>query len=234
MPTVHLIGNDKGGVGKSFFAKVKIQHCLDKKYSFVAVETDRCNPDVNAVYPKLCNFAVFSEDEKQAAKADSIFEYAIEKPVVVSLPAQVNNLVYQWIDRNQLFTVGKEYQVDFCKWFVCSGQYDSVKLLINSLNLYQGQMRHIIVRNWGKCDDWTHVDRDKELEKLVKKYKVKTIDLPKLPHAETYLIDKNRLNFAQARESKELKILGKQRVKNFLNLAYQAIDSTGEWHESTK
>lgn len=95
-------------------------------------------------------------------------------------------------------------------------------------------MRHIIVRNWGKCDDWTHVDRDKELEKLVKKYKVKTIDLPKLPHAETYLIDKNRLNFAQARESKELKILGKQRVKNFLNLAYQAIDSTGEWHESTK
>ena len=232
MPTVHLVGNDKGGVGKSFFAKVKVQYCLDKKHSFAAVETDRCNPDVNAVYPKLCNFAVFSEDEKQAAKADSIFEYAIEKPVVVSLPAQVNRLVYQWIERNQLFTVGKEYQVDFCKWFVCSGQYDSVKLLISSLNLYQGQMRHIIVRNWGKCDDWAHVDNDKELEKLVKKYKVKTIDLPKLPHAETYLIDKNRLNFAQARESKELKILGKQRVKNFLNLAYQAIDSTGEWHDT--
>ena len=234
MPTIHLIANDKGGVGKSFFAKTKIQYCLDKKYAFVAVETDRCNPDVAAVYPKVCDFAVFSEDEKQAAKADSIFEHAIEKPVVVSLPAQADRSVRQWIEGNQLFTIGKEYQVDFCKWFVCSGQYDSVKLLINSLEFYQGRMRHIVVRNWGKCDDWLHVDNDKELEKLVKKYRVKVIDLPKLPHAETYLIDKNRLNFAQARELKELKTLGKQRVVNFLNATYQAIDSTGEWHESTK
>lgn len=229
MPTIHLVINDKGGVGKSFFVKTKIQYCLDRGHTFIAVETDRCNPDVAAVYPEVCKFAVFSEDEKQAAKADSIFEYAIEKPVIVSLPAQVDRLVSNWIERNKLLTIGKNYQVDFCRWFVCSGQYDSVKLLTNSLKLHGDKIRHIIVRNWGKCDDWTHVDNDKELEKLIKKHKVKTIDLPKLPHAETYSIDKNRLNFAQARELKALKILGKQRVVNFLNAAYEAIDSTGEW-----
>ena len=108
MPTIHLIDGEKGGVGKSFVTRAMIQYGLDRNLPFVAVETDRSNPDVAAVYKDLCKFAIFSEDEKQADAADRIFEYAIERPVIVSLPSQVHRAMKAWIERNQLLKLSDE------------------------------------------------------------------------------------------------------------------------------
>ena len=85
MATIHFIDGEKGGVGKSFIAKTMIQYCLDRNLPFVAVETDRSNPDVAGVYKEICQYAIFTEDEKQANKADRIFEMAISKPVIASV-----------------------------------------------------------------------------------------------------------------------------------------------------
>ena len=87
MATIHLGDGEKGGVGKSLVVRTKIQYHLDKKKPFVAVETDRSNPDVAGVYKGLCQYAVFTENEKQADRADRIFEMAMEKPVIVNLAA---------------------------------------------------------------------------------------------------------------------------------------------------
>ena len=233
MATIHLIDGEKGGVGKSFVTRAMIQYGLDQNLPFVAVETDRSNPDVNRVYQDICKFAVFSEDEKQADKADRIFEMAIEKPVIVSLPSQVHRAVAAWIDNNQLLKLGDEYGVSFCKWFVCNGEYDSVRLFISSLKHYEHQMTHILVRNLGLCDEWSQVEQDQSLQKLISKYKVKVIDFPKLGHKERYLINQKQLKFDDAREYKEFGVLGKQRVVNFLKAAYIAFDSAGVWQEKS-
>ncbi len=229
MATIHLLDGEKGGVSKSFIAKTMIQYCLDRNLSFVAVETDRSNPDVAGVYKEICQYAVLTEEEKQANKADRIFEMATEKPVIVSLPSQVHRAMKAWIDRNQLLTLGKDYGVDFCKWFVCNGEYDSVKLFVSSLNCYENQITHILVRNLGLCDDWTPIEEDESVQKLIKKYRVKVIDFPKLGYQERYKINQNRLKFDEARQYKGFGILGKQRVVNFLKSAYTSFDSTGMW-----
>lgn len=229
MSVIHLIDGEKGGVGKSFIARTMIQYGLDRDLPFVAVESDRSNPDVSRVYKNVCKFAVFSEDEKQADKADRIFEYAIEKPVIVSLPSQVERAVQTWIDRNELLKFGDEHGVSFCKWFISNGEYDSLRLFQASINHYGSQITHILVRNFGLCDEWSQVDDDESLTKLIKKYKVKVIDFPKLGHRERYLINRHQLRFDDATKSKELTILGKQRVVNFLKGAYSAFDSTGVW-----
>ncbi len=176
MPTIHLIDGEKGGVGKSFVTRAMIQYGENRNLPFVAVETDRSNPDVAAVYKELCQFAVFSEDEKQADAADRLFEIAIDRPVIVSLPSQVHRAMKAWIERNQLLKLRDEYGVKFCKWFVCNGEYDSVNLFISSLNCYENQMTHIRVRNFGLCDEWSQVEEDPTLQKLLKKYQVKIID----------------------------------------------------------
>ena len=232
MARIHLIDGEKGGVGKSFVARTMIQYGLDRNLPFVAVETDRSNPDVAGVYQDICKYAVFTEDEKQADKADRIFEYAIDKPVIVSLPSQVHRSLKAWIDRNELLRLGSEYGVSFCKWFVCNGEYDSVKLFISSLNCYENQIPHILVRNLGLCDEWSPVEEDQSVQKLIKKYQVKVIDFPKLGHKERYLINQKRLRFDQAKEYKEFGVLGQQRVVSFLKAAYTAFDSTGVWNES--
>ena len=229
MTTIHLVDGEKGGVGKSFITRTMIQYALDRSLPFTAVETDRSNPDVNRVYPDVCSFAVFSESEKQASKADRIFEMAMEKSVIVSLPSQVNRAVTTWISENQLLELGKEHGVSFCKWFVSNGEYDSIRLFQSSLDYYKGQMTHILVKNLGLCDEWAPVENDQLLQQLIKKYKVKVIDFPKLGYQERYLINQKQLRFDDARDNRELSILGRQRVVIFLKAAYSAFDSTGTW-----
>ena len=229
MALIHLIDGEKGGVGKSFIARTMIQYGLDRNLSFTAVESDRSNPDVSRVYKDICQFAIFSESEKHADKADRIFELAMEQSVIVSLPAQVNRAVVDWIAHNQLLSLGNDHGVGFCKWFVSNGEYDSLRLFQTSLNHYQHQITHILVRNFGLCDEWSQVDDDESLQKLINKYQVKVIDFPKLGHRERYLINQKQLRFDDARESTELTILGKQRVVNFLKAAYGTFDSTGVW-----
>lgn len=227
MARIHLIDGEKGGVGKSLVARTKVQYCLDRNLPFVAVETDRSNPDVAGIYKGICQYAVFTEDERQADKADRIFEMAIDKPVIVNLAAQSHRPVFDWIERNQLILLGSEHGVLFCKWFVCNGGYDSVNLFVQSINSYESRMQHILVRNLGVCDEWDQVESDEALQKLIKKYKVKVIDFPKLAYREGYVINQKRLTFAEAREYKDFTIMGRQRVVNFLKAAYAAFDECG-------
>jgi hypothetical protein len=233
MTTIHLVDGEKGGVGKSFITRTMIQYALDSELPFTAVETDRSNPDVHRVYPDVCTFAVFSESEKQASKADRIFEMALEKSVIVSLPSQVNRAVTTWISENQLLELGKEHGIGFCKWFISNGEYDSIRLFQASLDYYKGQMTHILVKNLGLCDEWSPVENDQLLQQLIKKYQVKVIDFPKLGYQERYLINQKQLRFDDARENRELSILGRQRIVNFLKAAYAAFDSTGTWAEDS-
>jgi hypothetical protein len=233
MATIHLIDGEKGGVGKSFIARTMIQYVLDRSLPFVAVETDRSNPDVSRVYKDICRFAVFSEDEKQADKADRIFEMAMEKSVIVSLPSQVDRAVQTWIDKNELLSLGDEYGVSFCKWFISNGEYDSLRLFQSSLKHYEQQITHILVRNLGLCDEWSQVDDDELLQKLIKRYEVKVVDFPKLGHRERYLINQKQLRFDDATKSNDLTVLGKQRVVNFLKAAYEQFDGTGVWSEDS-
>ncbi|MBW4635419.1 MAG: mobilization protein [Iphinoe sp. HA4291-MV1] len=227
MATIYFIDGEKGGVGKSLFTRTMIQYCLDKNLPFVPVETDRSNPDVAGVYKGICQYAVFTENERQSDKADKIFEMAIDKPVIVNLAAQTHRAVKDWISRNQLIELGHSQGVSFCKWFVSTGGYDSLNLFIQSVNSYGNKIPHIFVRNLGLCDDWEHVEEDSAIQKLIKKYKIKSIDFPKLAYKERNIIDQKRLTFAEAREYKEFGVISKQRVVNFLKAAYAAFDSGG-------
>ena len=229
MAVIHLVDGEKGGVGKSFVTRAMIQYGIDRSLPFVAVETDRSNPDVNRVYQEQCQFAVFSEDEKQASKADRIFDLAMEQPVIVSLPSQVNRAVTAWIENNQLLEIGREYDVSFCKWFVTNGEYDSIRLFQASVDYYGEGMTHVLVRNFGLCDEWSQVDSDKSLQKFIAGYGVKVIDFPKLGYQERYLINQKQLRFDDATKTKDLTVLGRQRVVNFLKAVYEQFDSTGVW-----
>ena len=110
---------------------------------------------------------------------------------------------------------------------MCNGGYDSVNLFVQSINSYESRMQHILVRNLGVCDEWDQVESDEAVQKLIKKYKVKVIDFPKLAYREGYVINQKRLTFAEAREYKDFTIMGRQRVVNFLKAAYSAFDECG-------
>ncbi|MHC0066828.1 mobilization protein [Nostoc sp. UIC 10890] len=184
MAAIHFMDGEKGGVGKSLFARVMVQYCIDNKLSYELVEADQSNPDVGAFYPDNHKTAVFSESERKAYDADEIFNLALTTSVIVNLPAQVYPAVTDWIERNQILELTGKNKVKIYKWFVCSGGYDSVQLFMQSLERFENKIKHIFIRNCGLCDDWKHVDGRKDLQELIKAYKVAVINFPKFSYRE--------------------------------------------------
>jgi hypothetical protein len=230
MAAIHFIDGEKGGVGKSLFARVMVQYCIDHKLSYELVEADPSNPDVGIFYPGNHKTAVFSESERKAYDADEIFNLALQNSVIVNLPAQVYPAVTDWIDRNQILEITGKNKVKIYKWFVCSGGYDSVQLFMRSLEHFEKKIKHIFVRNCGLCDDWKHVDGRDNLQDLIKAYKVAVIDFPKFSYRERDILDANHINFSEAKNYSELGVLGKQRLHSFLKKAFEEIEKAKVWH----
>jgi hypothetical protein len=230
MAIIHFIDGEKGGVGKSLFARVMVQYCIENKLFYELVEADQSNPDVGAFYPDNHKTAVFSESERKVYEADEIFNLALETSVIVNLPAQVYPAVTDWIERNQILEIGIKNKVKIHKWFVCSGGYDSVQLFMQSLQKFERRVKHIFVRNFGLCDDWKHIDENQDLQNLIKTYKVPVIDFPKFSYRERNILDANRINFSEAKNYGELGILGKQRLHRFIKQAFEEIEKAKIWN----
>jgi hypothetical protein len=223
---IHIIDGEKGGAGKSFVSRALIEYCRFKELDISIVDADNSNQDIAKLYDGV-ESAFFSDDEKQIKYADKVFYLALEKTVILNLPAQVYRNVTNWIQRNNLVELGKENSVSFIKWFVCTGSIDSVNFFLQSLNDLGNDIQHVFVRNMGLCDDWQYIEEMPEFQDAQTKYKFITIDFPKLPFWERNTIERLGTTFEQALQHPELKVVSRQRVKNFLTEAYKAFNYTG-------
>ncbi len=225
-PTIiHIIDGEKGGCGKSFFCRTFIEYCNYIAYHVAIVDADTSNKDIAKIYPSV-EVAFFSDDEKLASEADKIFDLAFEKSVLVNLPAQVYSNVTNWIRRNDLVNLGKDNSIKFIKWFVCTGGVDSVNFFLESLNDLGDDIIHVFVRNQGLCDDWQYIDEMPSFQSAISNYNFVIMDFPKFPFWERNVIDRLEINFTEALAHPELKVAPKQRVKNFLRVAYASFAAT--------
>ena len=225
-PTIiHLIDGEKGGCGKSFFSRTFIEYCNSIAYDIAIVDADISNKDIATIYTSV-EVAFFSDDEKLAFQADKIFDLAFEKSVLVNLPAQVYSNVTDWIQRNDLVNLGKDNSIKFIKWFVCMGGIDSVNFFLQSLDDFGNDIVHVFVRNQGLCDDWEYINEMPEFKSALSDYNFIIMDFPKFPFWERSMIDRLGITFDMAIAHPELKVIPKQRVKNFLKVAYASLAAT--------
>jgi hypothetical protein len=245
MALIHFVHGEKGGVGKSFFARLLVEYCLDKKLDFTLVETDRSNPDVGDYYPEICEQVFFSEDEKRSYDVDLIFDLSEVKPVIVNLPAQVEVALTDWIGRNgladELSLTDNEGQnelkddegVLIYKWFVCTGEPDSIKLFKESVTSLEGKIPHILVKNmlyelnWERLSQEQEDEESQELQLFVKEHNVQVLELPKLHKRDADIIVFDKLRFSQAVISSSVSRLARRRLSHYLEWIYEAIEATG-------
>jgi hypothetical protein len=230
MARIHLIDGEKGGVGKSLFARVMVQYVIDRKIDHALVDADVTNQDVKRFYDYALD-AEFSEAVNKGDKADIIFELARSKPVIVNLPANVFPIVKNWISKGRLLKVADKYGVDICKWFICDGGFESIDLFYQSMNLYKETMLHVFVRNLGKTDDWSFLENDAVYKGLKNKYKqtLQIIDFPLLYPGDRYFIDSNKFRFDAAEIEEIMPIMSQQRLSTFLEDSHHFIESTQLW-----
>ncbi len=233
MTDLHFFGGEKGGVGKSFVCRAAIEYHLQRNPGdFAVFETDRSNDDVRRIYaPKTpVKLAIFSESERFEDAANAVYNLATQKRVLCNLPAQVFPAIKQWFEVNQLGELAAEDGVNFYLWFVTDGGFDSLKLLEKSLDFFGGSVRHILVKNWGRCDDFEALEDDEELHKLCEQYDVRTIDFPKCHGSKARnRMDKDSLTFGDAVSSEAgiFDSINRSRIRRFLSTAFDQFDTVG-------
>ena len=226
MATLHFFGSDKGGVGKSLVAKTAAQYHLDRGIDFALFDADRSTPDVKEAYKDCgCRSVIFSESKEYEDAPKPLFFEAQKRTTLVNLPPQVGPALKRWFEKNNVFAIAQEEGIKLVYWFVCSGEFASVRLLEEHLSYFQGKIDHVLAKNLIHGNSWQYLHENSLIQRQIARYGVKVLDFPRFVGKDTLKkINEKRLTFGEAREYQEFHPLDRSQIQTCLKEAYQAFD----------
>ncbi len=100
MSTIHFIGGEKGGVGKSVVARLLAQLFIDRGLPFAALDGDRSNGALVRYYADFARRV----DLEQLESTDQIMASAlsVDCRVLVDLPAQSDRPLQRWLQETDV------------------------------------------------------------------------------------------------------------------------------------
>jgi hypothetical protein len=233
---IHLVGGRKGGVGKTFLSRHLAEYLTHKQQQFSLVEADITIGDVGRVYGgfeggKITDAVTISlsDDPRKYSEPDVIFQQAVEKQcVLVNLPAETNDALARWMRSVNLLQLCQEQNIDLYHWFVTDGCYASIRLLAESIEMLDGRLPHIIIRNEGRLNSksFAYLDREPLYQTIISNPNLVCLrDFPVLGSEEQFFLDKHNLTYEAGVEAfmTDLKWIEAQRVKTFAEQAMEVI-----------
>jgi hypothetical protein len=224
MSHIHFVGGEKGGVGKSVVARLLAQHFIDRSLPFAALDGDRSSGALLRYYSEFTQQIDLGASES----ADQIMDRALgaERRVLVDLPAQSARALWGWLSEANVFGFARETGVKLSFWHVTDGGFASTSELERALELLSGEVRHFVVKNYGRSRDFSqfeHSNARRRLEELGGG----TLDLPELDAGAMYTIDRFGSSFWAAIHRADgeaaLRPLDRQRVRLWLERCYAGL-----------
>ena len=193
MGSLHLIGGEKGGVGKSVVARLVAQYLIDENIPFVGYDTDRSHATFARFYQDYASPVVLDS----YTSVDQIAEGLIADPTkhaVVDLAAQSLRPLTQWITDSGLVEVLGESGLGLTYWHVMDDSKDSLATLGTLLKTFGSTVRYVIVLNHGRGSSFAPVLASAELAEA-KSYGAAVLTLPKLHEVSMHKIDVSDASF---------------------------------------
>ncbi|MES2599150.1 MAG: mobilization protein [Verrucomicrobiota bacterium] len=230
MATIHLIGGEKGGVGKSVVSRVMAQYLIDHQFEFQGFDTDRSHGSLLRFYTDYASPVVVDRYES----LDMIVEAALsspEKRVLVDLAAQTHDSLVKWMDESGVLEMAGESGLVIKYWHVMDSGKDSVDLLKKLFDRFGSRLNYVLVLNQLRGDNFDIFNQSEE-RKRAYELNAQVIMLRKLHDAVINKIDALSTSFWAAKNRSDthpsgLGILERQRVKMWLNHAYEQIEQVG-------
>ncbi len=226
MTQIHLIGGEKGGVGKSVVARVLAQYFIDRQIPFLGFDSDRSHGALVRFYSDYASPVLIDRYES----LDAIVEAATDNPdrrILVDLAAQTQEPLTQWMDESQLLEVAPELGLRIRYWHVMDAGHDSVELLKRLFDRYEGRLNYVLVLNQLRGDSFDILNNSGQLDRA-HALNAAVISLKRLRDAAMTRIDAHSSSFWAATQPEDkgglrLGILERQRVKTWLKNSYEAI-----------
>ncbi|GEP44829.1 mobilization protein [Brevifollis gellanilyticus] len=228
MANIHFIGGEKGGVGKSVVARVLAQYFIDHEQPFLGFDTDRSHGSLLRFYSDYASPVVADKYES----LDLIVETACEQPekrILVDLAAQTHESLVKWMEESGVLEATGEAGLTLTYWHVMDTGRDSVDLLKKVLDRFGSRLNYVIVLNQLRGENFDILEKSGEKEHALS-LNARFLTLRRLHETVINKIDAGSTSFwaAKNRTSKEgagLGILERQRVKVWLNHAYEQLDA---------
>lgn len=226
MANIHLIGGEKGGVGKSIVARLLAQYFLDHSIAFLGFDADRSHGALMRFYPSNASPVLVDRYES----LDAIVEAASQNPerrILVDLAAQAHEPLTRWMDESQLLEVAREIGLNIYYWHVMDAGKDSIDLLKRLFDQYEQRLNYVVVRNHVRGDDFWMLQRSGLLDRA-QGLNARLIDTKRLSDSTMLKIDAHSSNFAAATQAEEqggagLGLLERQRYRTWLKAGYESL-----------
>ena len=226
MANIHLVGGEKGGVGKSLVSRLLAQYFIDHSIPFLGFDSDRSHGALMRFYAGFASPVLVDRYET----LDAIVEAAMENPerrILVDLAAQTQDPLTRWMDESQLLSLAPELGLDIRYWHVMDNGRDSVDLLKRLFDQYEGRLHYVIVQNQLRGDDFDILKTSGLLERA-QTLNASVIAIKRLQEASMTKIDAGSNSFWTATQPEDkggmkLGILERQRVRSWLKNAYEAL-----------
>jgi len=227
MSTVHLVGGEKGGVGKSVVARLLAQSFIDRSLPFAALDADQSHGSLARAY------ADFSQriDLTRLESADQILDRALgaDRRVVVDLPAQSHRALRRWIDATDVLTYAREMDVRIVLWHVTDGGFDSVAHLDQLVDDFGDSVEYVVVKNEGRSKDFSQLEASPVYARLTA-LRARFVTMPELDPVIMYKVDRFGTSFWAAVNGADperaFSPLERRRAKLWLERAKAALDVT--------
>ncbi|MBL9166478.1 MAG: hypothetical protein JNN07_01915 [Verrucomicrobiales bacterium] len=128
MATIHFVGGEKGGVGKSLVSRVLAQYLIDHNLPFLGFDTDRSHGALLRFYADYASPVVIDRYES----LDALVEAAVEEPerrILVDLAAQTHEPLTRWMEESGVLDMAQELGIAVRYWHVMDSGKDSLDLL---------------------------------------------------------------------------------------------------------
>jgi hypothetical protein len=223
MANIHLIGGEKGGVGKSVVARLVAQYMIDNALPFLGFDSDRSHGALMRFYGGYASPVVVDRYES----LDAIVEAAAANPerrILVDLAAQTHEPLVRWIEDSGLLEMTEELGVTVHYWHVMDSGKDAVDLLRSLLDRFGARLKYVLVLNEVRGDDFDILERSGEKERALA-LDAKVISIRRLQEAAMKKMDARSTSFWAAtnhadKEAHGLGLMERQRVKMWLKHAY--------------
>ena len=223
---IHLIGGEKGGVGKSLMARVLAQYMIDRQLPFLGFDTDRSHGALMRFYSAYAS----PIEINKAESLDAIVEAAVDQPgrrIMVDLAAQTHDSLANWMEEAGVVSLADEMGMKIYYWHVMDTGKDSVDLLRRLLDRFGSGLAYVLVRNQVRGNDFSTLEQSGEQARAIS-LGANVVSVKKLNEHVIQKIDATSSSFWQAKADKDgLGLMDRQRVKMWLRDVYREIDDVG-------
>lgn len=228
MGRVHLVGGEKGGVGKSVVARLLAQYWIDRAVSWIGFDTDRSHGALLRYYSGFTRplDAHRMQDLDQIVEAldDSVEE------IVVDLASQTERPLERWLEAGDVIRLLERLGHPLWFWYVIDDGKDSTRLLSSLLDRIEGSVHVVCVLNHG-CGQNFELFEEAKLRQRIEQIGGDVIELPALHDESMLKMDAYDKSFWAAIHNTDpndgpcLSRMQRERAKVFIRKAHETFRS---------